>query len=372
MRNTIIRFTTAAIMIAVLSALLFSCQEEKSSVQTDYFPTAIWAEATPESMGMDPEKLAAVHGYCSREFRDTCSYMIIKDGYIVQEAYFNGTARETPFESYSIAKNVTSALTGIAIEQGYINGIDDAVHEYFPQWQGSEVDPLKQEITIRHLLTMKSGLMWHEDALPFGGGINDIYNLKLYARNYIEYVLEKPVMHQPGSAWNYSSGMPILLSGIIENTTGRLTSDFARDNLFNPLGVENWYWETDPSGQTNGAWGISMTTRDYARFGYLYLKKGVWSGRQIIPETWVAESQAPADEDTLHFGFLWWKAERYPDAAGIKIPADTYMAVGLFQRYIIIIPSYNLVLVRMGDNIKTGEDGWDTAEFISLVLDAID
>jgi CubicO group peptidase (beta-lactamase class C family) len=217
---------------------------------------------------------------------------------------------------------------------------------------------------------MTSGLQWNEDEISFSGN-NDIMNLRTLSTNFYDYVLNKPVVATPGTIWNYSSGMPILLAGILENATGQPVFDFAKENLLNHIGITDIDWANDPEGHTIGAWGILTSARSYAKLGYLYYKNGIWDGTQILPENWVSETRVAPLIDYPKFGYMFWTAHRYPKDIGTRIPEDTYMAVGLFQKYIIIIPSQNLILVRIGNDYATGEMGWDTAEFISLVVKAI-
>ena len=367
-------------IIYALAILVLSCSEDEESkpvflgkgiYEGAYFPTSDWRECTPEEVGMSSEKLAEVYDYCADNKRKTDAFIIIKDGYIVCEHYFNETKIDTKLPSYSLAKVFVAALTGIAIKQGYLHDVDDKIVDYFPQWQSPDTQIEKKDITIRHLLTMTSGMQWNEDE-SFLSGDNDIINLRTSSTNYVDYVLNKPVIETPGTVWNYSSGMPILLGGLIENATGQLVFEYAKENLLNKIGITDINWAVDPEGHTIGAWGILTTARNYAKIGFLYYNNGLWDENQLLPENWVTDSYTPPLENSPIFGYMIWTAHRYPNDIGLRIPEDTYMAVGLLQKYIIVIPSKNLVLVRIGNDTTLGELGWDTAEFINLTVDAID
>jgi len=364
----------------ILLILLTTCTKEDESGNPEflgegiangfYFPTTDWKECAPEEVGMSSEKLKAVYDYCADDIRKTDAFIVIKDGYIVAEYYFNKNTISTFQPSYSIAKAFVASLTGVAIKKGYINGVDDKIADYFPQLQGDNVQPEKNEISIKHLLTMTSGIQWNEEELLLNGD-NDLLSMRTGSTNFVNYVLNKPVIDTPGTVWNYSSGMPVLLAGLIENATGQLAFDFAKDNLFNSLGITNIEWASDPEGHTIGAWGILTTVRNYAKLGYLYLNNGIWDGTRLLPEYWVSDSYTPPLENYPQFGYMFWTAQRYPNDIDTRIPEETYMAVGLFQKYIVIIPSKNMILVRFGNDAATGELGWDTAEFISLAVDAV-
>jgi len=260
----------------------------------EYWPTQGWLTAEPEAVGMDSEKLAEVYDHFKNTRITTQGYAIIKDGYIVSEGYFP-TNRSRDFNinskhgSFSMAKSYISALIGIAIEKGYIDTIDDTIDKYFTQDEYvSLLDEEKKNITIKHLLTMTSGIEWSQDDTGASG--LDSYWSMIREDDWIQYVLSQPMAHEPGKYLYYSDGSAMLLSGIIQSATGMTAYEFAMKNLFEPIGVSEMKWTGDAAGHTDGGDGIRATVREYAKFGYLYLKEGEWDGRQIVPASWVRES----------------------------------------------------------------------------------
>ena len=163
-------------------------------------------------------------------------------------------------------------------------------------------------MTIKHLLTMTSGLRWNEEDYYRDRSQNDVYIMIGSSRDYIQYVLNRPIIHEPGEHWYYSSGDTQLLSGIIEKSTQMKAYDFAFENLFKPMGLSDIIWLADPSGHTITAWGIQGTVREFAKFGYLYLKKGRWENQQLVPEHWVEESLQPDGQKIAFYHLKFFSA----------------------------------------------------------------
>ena len=213
---------------------------------------------------------------------------------------------------------------------------------------------------------MTSGIGWNEGNLDdFTSDILDMTRQD----DYVQYVLQKPMAHEPGSVWNYSSGDSMLLSGIIHSALGISAYEFGREYLFIPIGIPNIRWESDPVGHTIGGWGIDATVREFAKFGYLYSKGGLWENRQIIPEEWVRESVQPASENITGYGYQWWLLATFSGWEESIVPRDTFIAIGLFEQQIFVIPSKELVIVRTANDL--GSSGWNELEFLTLVLESI-
>lgn len=298
-------------------------------------PDNEWKLDAPENHGMDPAVFTQLH----EALAGSTVYAMVtaKDGVLIDEYYRDGFDESSVFALHSCSKSFTSALTGIAIERGLIGGIDDPLSKYLPQVLELE-DARKQRITLRHLLTHTSGLEWYE----WGGGYSNWEEFQS-APNWVEYILGRALAADPGTVFNYSTGNTHLMSAVLEAATGMSELDFARETLFDPLGMESVQWGADPQGITDGGNGISMSARDAARFGQLYLDGGVWNGEQLIPPGWLEESTAAqnngAGDGTGSYGYFWWMrpfgTQNY----------DTFYAFGAWGQYIFVVPELNLVTV---------------------------
>ncbi len=337
----------------------------------EYWPTSGWRSCRPESVGLDSDKLARVYAYAANPAIKTQGIVIIHKGYVVGEAYFGDFTKNTRKESFSLAKSFSSALVGIAIDRGLLKGVKQKVSEFYPQWQTSDTPEAKKEMTIEDLLTMRSGLQWNEDDYYKDRSQNDVYLLIDSAADYVRYVLDKPIRHEPGTHWYYSSGDSLLLSGIIQKCSRLTAFEFARRRLFGPLGLKDIAWLADPSGQTITAWGIQGTLREFAKFGYLYLKKGRWEDQQVVSRDWVEASSRPVSDDVQKYGYQWWRLPALENWAKSEIPRDLLIAWGIFTQQIFIFPTQDLLIVRLGNDPDPYHDEWREVEFLSLVLDSL-
>ena len=377
MRVYIAAKTGFAIIAMFLLAIIFTGCEERvydhficsGEYQGEYWPTAEWRTCKPEEVGMDSDGLYEVYNYVSRIDFVTEGVVVIRNGYIVGEEYFAGYDQATRFSSFSVAKSFLSAVVGVAIDKGFIPSVDQTVYTYFDEWQSPETEAQKQRITLRHLLTMRSGLRF-TDAQNASTVGTDIEAL-LASDDYVEYVLALPSIHEPGTYWNYSSGDSILLSAIVQTATDQTAYQFGMDHIFSRIGLSNIIWSSDHAGHTTGGWGVGATVREFAKFGYLYLKGGAWEGEQIVSREWVQQSTIPAGADVTWYGFQWWLAGAFDNYQGNGIPGDIFHAQGLYHQKIFVIPSEDLVVVRVGTD-NDPDSQWNDTEFISLVLSSID
>lgn len=229
---------------------------------------------------------------------------------------------------------------------------------------------LKKDVTIQHLLTMSAGFEWNESDYYSDNAVNDVFGM-ISSNNYIDYVLTKPITAAPGSRVYYSSGESMLLSGVVQAANGTSMYNYAHEHLLQPIGINsNFQWETDNAGNTVGGWGINTTLRNYARFGFLYLNKGNWDGQQIISEQWIDDSWDPEVSGIGNYGYQWWIAKGSASFKDDNLPEDTYLGVGIYLQYLIIIPSEKLVIVRTGRDVPSETPDWSTGEFISMVVNA--
>lgn len=295
-------------------------------------PDVSWQTDTPENHGMNPAVFEQMHTALANA--PVYASLTAKDGVIIDEYYQDGYDENSKFAMHSCSKSFTSALIGIAIEQGYIGGVDDMLSDYLPQV--ASLTDGKQNLTLRHLLTQTSGIEWYE----WGGGTSN-WNEFRGAANWVDYILGRRQAAQPGAVFNYSTGNTHLLAAALQAATGMSELEFGKLNLFDPLGMDSIEWGTDPQGVNDGGNGVVITPRDAARFGQLFLQGGEWNGVQLVPEDWARESTAAqnngAGDGTGSYGFQWWTRtfNGY----------DTYYAFGAWGQYIFVVPELNLVSV---------------------------
>ncbi len=343
----------------ILFYFIASCSSVKPGQKSyDYYPGNIWRTSTPEAQGMDSGRLVKMLNYIQSTNLDIHSIIIIRHGYVVLEAYAAPFGRDVPHVIYSCTKSITSALIGIAIKEGYIKNTDQKVLDLLPEIKAKNKDKSKEEISIDNLLTMTSGLDWTEYYVSYFGtnNLNQMENSK----NWVEYVIDRPLKEKPGKVINYNSGDSHLLSAILCKTTGMKTSEFAEKHLFKPIGINNYIWQTDPQGINNGGTGMALTSMEMAKFGYLFLKKGIWNGNRLIPAGWVEASMSNRIDTRRSrypslgysykgygYGYQWW-----------ELPFGGFSAKGAFGQYIMVMPERDMVVVF------TSEDG-DSPEVLT-------
>lgn len=293
-----------------------------------------------EGTGLDIKLLGEmVEKIVGRKYPDVHSVLIVKDGKLVFEEYFYEHHKSKLHELRSATKSFISALTGIAIEKGYIRSKDEKVLPYFPEYEVKNDVELKKKMTIENLLTNQSGL----DC--------DTYNPKAlgnesemaYQKDWIQYSLDLPMVDSAGGKGQYCSSNPIILSRIIEKATQLILPEFARQTLFKDLGIKNFEWnfKPDPSSAETFC-QLQLSSRDMAKFGLLYLNNGLRNGRQAISKNWILQSLARHSVLAgLDYGYLWWT--KYLDANGQRYYGK--LAQGNGGQKIYIFQELNLVAV---------------------------
>lgn len=308
-----------------LTACIASPAAAPTSTTTPWpidWPTAGWKTSTPEQQGLNSKTLAKMFERINQEKLRLHSLLVIRHGYLVSETYFEDFQANTKHEVFSCTKSIISALMGMAIEQGYIDSVQHRILDYFPERTIAHNDARKQAITLEHLLTMTSGL-------ESDRGME-------HSQNWVQFMLDQPTVAEPGTTFNYNSGNTHLLAAILQQTTGMQPEDYARAKLFAPLGITHVTWDTDPNGLNIGGWGITMTPRDMAKFGYLYLHDGEWNGQQIVPADWV-KMTTPRYIDTgdgRGYGYAWW-----------QLSFGGYAALGYGGQEIVILPERDMLVV---------------------------
>ena len=278
----------------------------------DYWPTQDWRTIDPESLGMSAEPLFDIEQEINARFRSINAFLIVRKGYLVYESYYNGFGRDNKQLLASVTKSFISALIGIAIDQGFIEGVDQHVLDFFPDFEPDPRDYLKHQMAIKHLLTMTAGFQWRTGPRADEQLIDRLRRSK----DWVAFILNLPVRERLMGTFQYNSACSHLLSAIITRSTGRCAEEFAADNLFESLGIDqpdtnmqHTYsqadvfrntaggWPKDPQGNSIGGWGLFLKPRDMARFGFLYLNRGQWDGGQIIQQEWIEDSISPHTPD---------------------------------------------------------------------------
>lgn len=310
-------------------------------VPRDYWPTQGWRSTPPETQGMNAQTLAQIDTLAEERFPDLRGVLIIRHGSIVFEHSYRGHTAPTYQETASVTKSFISTLVGMALQDGRLR-LDQPVVAFFPTYVTSTTDPRKREITIRHLLSMTSGWNWAPEHDP-------TLSQRLSSSNDQRKVMfDLPLAHAPGEVFAYKPVDSHLLSAIISTATGQSTLAYARERLFQPLGIPTderagFVWKTDRQGYALGPSGLSLTTHDMAKLGYLYLNQGVWDGQQLVPADYIAaatRTQSAGDwseTGAVTYGYHWWVT------AHAEHPA--FFAAGYGGQFIYVIPDFDLVVV---------------------------
>ncbi|GAB4425240.1 MAG: serine hydrolase [Anaerolineae bacterium] len=299
-----------------------------------------WSTVTPADVGLDADLLEAAHHHLREHVPHMDSLLVIRHGALAFERYMRDMTPDRPHNLKSATKSVTSLLVGIALATGDLGGLDEPLGYILPELFAGIGDRAKREITIRDLLTMRSGLAWDE----YGASAIAM----TASPDWVHYVLERPLAHAPGTHFNYSTGDTQLLAAALQRLTGMSLSEYAALYLFAPLGIARYTWPADPQGVTIGGAELSLTPRDLARIGYLALCGGRWGDEALVPADWIADSHRPhvalgADDSCagLGYGYLWWLRPQ----AGY----DSALAVGYGGQFTIVVPALDLVVVMTGD-----------------------
>ena len=247
----------------------------------------------------------------------------------------------------SVTKSIVSLLIGIAVDQGYISSIDNPIASYFPEYADVfAADTQKIVLTTRHLLTMSSGLEWDEWSYPYTSSLNS-HNQMEHSADWIRFILELPLIHDPGTYFTYNSGNSILQGSIINQACEQPADDWAETVLFGPLGITTYSWSSQSNGLPHTGGGLSMRPRDLAKIGFVVLNSGKWGSTQIVSEDWIEQSIQPAMTiwSGVKYGFNWW-LRQLPNIFGFR-PEDNDIihGVGYAGQYLFIIPRLNMVVV---------------------------
>ena len=300
-----------------------------------------WETGTLEEAGIDTAGINAFMHKVIEEHPYMESILIVKNGNLVFEEYLNGWDPVRIHRLQSVTKGFTSTLVGIAIEQRYIGSLDDPIRDYLPDYY-EFFGGKKDSVTIRHLLTMSAGFKWNETETYYADPKKCDPHLAEASEDYFKYLLERPIVEEPGTVYRYNSGYPNILGHVIEKRSGMKIVEFAYRNVFEPLGIRRAFWmfisgENKPSC----AGGLKLMSRDLARYGYLYLKEGAWEDKQVVPAEWVRESLRGhfVTDGNVGRGF-WWGRVKSLDGQH-----DIFFTSGTGGQYVVLIPDLDTVVV---------------------------
>jgi len=366
-KKLIVTLLAIALTLTALSGCGYS-QEELHAV--DYSPEVRddWEISTPQEEGLDQMLVAQL--YLNAQKVETInSLLVFKNGKLIAEKYFNDGSIDLEQKTQSTTKSFTSALVGIAIDQGYIESVDQKIMDYFPELEDQITDPRKYDITIKHLLQMRAGYPWEESSA-------ELFEL-LYTGFRPSNVAEVPLIRDPGSDFDYSNLSSHFLAIIIARATNSDLMDYAQENLFTPLGVTVDKWTHDWEFYRIGHGEIYMTSREMGKLGVLYLNDGVFDEKQIISTDWVNDSLKSYTDNAWKYkvgknfndngyGYQWWSAR----SGDIRYN----LAWGHGGQQVVIVEEFDLVIVVTAHPhfAEHGDKAWKhEKENVNLVADFI-
>ena len=331
-------YQKAVLSVVLALAAALSCpppgapESRGQTARTAPWPTYDWAFSSPQRQDMAPAGLEEAFRF--GEAHRSKAMVVIRHGFLVKEWYDYGWDKNSTKTGYSVAKSFTSVLIGMLLEEGRIRGLDQPVSDFIPQWR----DAAHSGITIRHLLSMTSGL--------YCTYVSDYVQL-LTASNQSQFAINLPMEAAPGETWEYNNAAVQVLSEVILRASGQQPVDLARERLWPVIGMWNADWMADSVGNTLTYQSVVASAREFAKFGYLFLRRGQWVSRRVIGASWADQSVQPSQTLNPHYGFLWWTnsgGDWWPD-----VPPDAYAAMGAFNQRIYVVPSLDLVVVRLGE-----------------------
>jgi CubicO group peptidase (beta-lactamase class C family) len=296
------------------------------------WPTTEWLRSSPEAQGMDSGRLSDMLTLILEQDYDIDSLSIVRNGYLVLDVTINPFRPGMKHNLFSCTKSILSVLVGIAIDEGYVEGVEQPVLDFFTTRTIDNLDANKAAMTLENLLTMTSGLKCRDSYLYRWEGLY----LMQASDDWVQFVLDLPMEGEPGVNFEYCNGASLLLSAILQETTGMDAYQFAEVHLFAPLGITESDWPADPQGVTIGWANLELLPHDMAKIGYLYLNHGQWEGKQIVSPSWVEASTRKHTPATLEdgYGYQWWLDDN-----------GMYLALGYSGQFIFVVPEKNLVVV---------------------------
>ncbi len=282
--------------------------------------------SSPEAQGVSPTALLAFIEAADKNIDSMHSFMLVRHGHVVAEGWWSPYSADAPHALYSLSKSFTSTAVGLAIDEGKLS-LHDEVLKFFPEDAPAQPSANLKAMRVSDLLRMSTGHQVEPPRPP--------------DQVWTKAFLSPPVPHKPGTHFLYNTSATYMLSAIVQKATGKTVLDYLRPRLFEPLGIENHTWGASPQGITLGGYGLSIRTEDIARFGQLYLQKGRWNGRQLLPQSWVESATArqtsngsnPKSDWEQGYGYQFWRCRH-----------GAYRGDGAFGQYCIVMPEQDAVI----------------------------
>ena len=287
---------------------------------------SVMLRSTPESQGVSSANIIEFIEYADSKINSMHSFMLVRHGKVVAEAWWNPESADKPHVLFSLSKSFTSTAVGLAVAEGKLN-VDDLVIQFFPEEAPTEVSANLKAMRVRDLLTMSAG---HQDEV----------NLKSEA-HWRKAFLNHPVPHKPGTHFKYNTPATYMLSAIVQKVTGETVLDYLKPRLFEPMGIAQPKWDSSPEGISLGGYGLFVRTEDIAKFGQLYLQKGTWQGKQLVPAEWIEQATSkqvsngsdPSRDWDQGYGFQFWRCRH-----------DAYRGDGKDGQFCIVLPKLDAVI----------------------------
>ena len=292
--------------------------------------TATLPRCTPESQGIAAQAILGFVEEAEKKIHELHSFMLLRHGAVVAEGWWSPYGPELSHMLYSLSKSFTSSAIGLAVAEGRLT-VNDPVVSFFPEDAPAEISDNLQAMRVKQLLSMSTGHA--EDTTDRLTQQPD--------PNWVKVFLSLPVEYRPGTHFVYNSGASYMLSAIVQKVTGQTVLEYLQPRLFEPLGIQGATWETSPQGINMGGWGLNLKTEHIARFGQMYLQKGKWNGRQVLPESWVTEAttrqvsngSSPDSDWEQGYCYQFWRCRH-----------GAYRGDGAFGQYCIVMPEQDAVL----------------------------
>jgi CubicO group peptidase (beta-lactamase class C family) len=336
---------TLSFLLLLFVFIVYSCKNE---AVTTSIPRSV-----PEKEGVSSQGIIDFLNAAAKSKHEFHSLMILRHGKVIAEGWWNPYRPDLKHTLYSTSKSFTATAVGFAVSEKKLS-VDDKVISFFPDQLPDTVSPFLAEMKVKDLLSMSAG----QDPDPtFSTVVND--------SNWVKGFLSKPVVHQPGTKFLYNTLATYMLSAIVQKVTGEKVVDFLKPRLFDPLSIEGADWEVDPHGINCGGWGLRLKTEDMAKFGQLFLQKGNWKGKQVLPASWIEEAstlkiyQAPDVPQSTKDSSDWMQGYCYQMW---RCRNNCFRADGAFGQYIIVMPDQDAVIAitcETGDMQSELDLVWD-------------